>query len=344
MKISRRSFLKKQAAAACATVSLNTPFLRAQTPSPILGQGNFRYRIVPNWGVLGAETPVKNCHGLVVDREGHIILLTDHPANNVLIYEPSGKLAHKWTLSLPGAHGLSIVQEGQRQVLFLTCLSTHRVLKTSLGGEILQEWLAPKSHYPNPSDFKPSWTLHLPDGGFFTLDGYGQDYIARYASDGSLHSVFGGKEGGITHWGPHGGLIDPRSPQMPSLLIAMSDQQHLLQLSPKGEPLGTTPLPGGNPRQIRFLNQHFFVAHLADDWPKNRNSRGFLSVLNSQLQVVSNIAGTAPEYSDQGRLLPMKSQEPVFEHPHDVLPTPDGCLYVAQFNSGNTYPIKLEPA
>lgn len=338
MKISRRHFLKTQAAAALAA-----PFVKAEAASPVLGHGKFKYRVVPGWGVLGNDTPVKNCHGIAVSREGHVVLLTDHTSNNVLIYEPSGKLLHKWGTSLPGAHGLSLVQEGTREVLFLTCLSTHRVLKTTLDGQVLQEWRAPESRYPNPSDFKPSWTLHLKDGSFFTLDGYGKDYILRHSPDGSLHSVFGGQEGGIAHWGPHGGMTDPRFPDNPSLLIAMSDQQHLLQLSLEGAPQRTVPLPGGNPRQIRFLNNHFFVAHLADKWPKDRNSRGFVSVLDSEFRVVSNIGGSAPEYSETGTLLPMRSAEPVFQHPHDAAPAADGCLYVAQFSSGNTYPLKLEP-
>ena len=338
MKISRRTFLKTHAAAALAP-----GILRAQNAAPVLGQSNFKYRPVPGWGVLGADTPVKNCHGMVETQEGHIVLLTDHTSNNVLIYEPSGKLLHKWTASLPGAHGISIVQDATRQVLFLTCLATHRVLKTSLDGHILQEWRAPESKYPNPAEFKPSWTLHAPDGSFFVLDGYGRDYILRHRPDGTLHSIFGGLEGGISHWGPHGGMVDPRSPDNPGLLIAMSDQQHLLRISADGQNPSTTPLPGGNPRQIRFHNGHFFVAHLADNWPRDRQSRGFISVLDSNLHVVSNLGGTPPEYSKQGALQTMRALEPVFQHPHDVLPARDGCLYVAQFDSGATYPLKLEP-
>jgi peptidylamidoglycolate lyase len=137
--------------------------------------------------------------------------------------------------------------------------------------------------------------------------------------------------------------VDPRSPETPSLLIAMSDQQHLLQLSLDGLAPRRFPLPGGNPRQIRFQKNHFFVPHLADNWPKNRNSRGFVSVLDQEFRVVSNLGGTQPEYSKAGELLPMRAAEPVFQHPHDVLPAADGCVYVAQFASGNTYPVKLEP-
>jgi hypothetical protein len=38
----------------------------------------------------------------------------------------------------------------------------------------------------------------------------------------------------------------------------------------------------------------------------------------------------------------MKSTSDTFLHPHDLTIGKDGSLYVAQFLSGNTYPIKLE--
>jgi len=122
----------------------------------------------------------------------------------------------------------------------------------------------------------------------------------------------------------------------------MSDQQYLLRLSPQGKKFAQIDMPGGNPRQIRWHQGHFYVAHLADNWPKDRNSRGFLSVLAPDLQVVSNIAGTPPVYGDSGKLEPMKHKENVFMHPHDLIVDEDGSIYVAQYASGNTYPIKLE--
>ena len=62
----------------------------------LLGAEGLRYRVVPGWGVLDEKTPVKNCHGIVRDAEGHIILLTDHVANNVIVYDKRGKLVRKW--------------------------------------------------------------------------------------------------------------------------------------------------------------------------------------------------------------------------------------------------------
>ena len=122
----------------------------------------------------------------------------------------------------------------------------------------------------------------------------------------------------------------------------MSDQQYLLSLNLAGQKLAQVDLPGGNPRQIRRDGKNFFVAHLADNWPKDRASRGFLSVLDENFRVVSNIAGTAPNYDDAGKIQPMRHQENVFIHPHDLLVDDDGSIYVAQFASNQTYPIRLE--
>lgn len=312
-------------------------YLRAQ--GAVLGQGAFRYRVVPGWGVLDEKTPVKNCHGLARDAEGHIILLTDHVANNVIVYDKRGKLVSKWGTGFPGAHGLSLEREGSREVLYITDLVTHKVYKTTLDGQTLAEWGWPAEtgKYAREADYKPSWTLHAPDGRFFVLDGYGKDYILEYDAAGRFVRMFGGAEGGIVHWGPHGGMWDRGA-----MWIAMSDQQYLMRLDTDGTMLGRVDLPGGNPRQIRKHKDHYFVAHLADNWPKDRNSRGFVSVLDGAMRVVSNIGGRAPEYGGDGRLRPMGQQGDVFLHPHDLLVDEDESLYVAQFASGNTYPIKLE--
>jgi peptidylamidoglycolate lyase len=330
--LSRRACLSTLAAGVCAAAD-----------NRVLGQGQHRYRVVPGWGVLDAGTPVKNCHGLVRDAQGHIILLTDHVSNNVVVYDKRGRLISKWGKAFPGAHGLSIVAEGGREVLFITDLQKHTVTKTSLDGKVLDEWGWPAStgKYREEADYKPSWTLHMTDGTFFVLDGYGQDFIVRYDAQGKMTRIFGGAEGGIPHWGPHGGMLDIQR-KTPTLLIAMSDQQYLLRLSIDGEKLQQVELPGGNPRQIRLHKGRYYVAHLADNWPKDRDSRGFVSILDENLQVVSNIAGSSPEYTDDGKLRPMRHTEDVFLHPHDVVVDEDDSLYVAQFASGATYPIKLE--
>lgn len=333
---SRRSFLKSSA---CATTSLlvGAPHLCAKPT--LLGQGGFQYRVVPNWGVLDDNSPVNNCHGIVQDKEGHLILFTDHAKNNIIVYNRDGKLVHKWGTDYPGAHGLSIVTEGDREVLFLTDLKRHMVFKTTLDGEVLEKWGWPgkSGKYEKADQYRPSWTLHKDNGEFFVLDGYGKDYIQHFDASGKQINHFGGQEGGISHWGPHGGVFD-----QDSLLIAMSDQQYLMRLDTSGKELGRTPLPGGNPRQIHRDGDHYYVAHLADNWPVDRNSRGFITVLDKKLKAIANIGGTPPVYNGDGALQKMQQAGDIFRHPHDLVVDKEGSIYVAQFASGKTYPIKLE--
>jgi len=61
------------------------------------------------------------------------------------------------------------------------------------------------------------------------------------------------------------------------------------------------------------------VAHLADNWPADRASRGFVSILDSSLKVLANVGGTAPSYNEKDALLPMAHTGTVFQHPHDLL-------------------------
>ena len=346
--ITRRTLLRNALLAGAWYGAVGRSFAQVSSPE-VLGQGDFKYRVVPGWGVLDEKTPVNDCHGLARTDDGQIVLLTNHVANNVIFYDDAGKLAHKWTgPKFPGAHGLSLAPYRNKAALFVTDLNLHTVTRFALSGEQLGEWRLPANtgKYTKETEYRPSWTLHRADGEFYVLDGYGKDYILHYAADGSFKRLLGGPEGGIVHWGPHGGMIDtdprPGADSAETMLIAMSDQQYLLRLDLDGKKLAQTDLPGGNPRQIRRFGQHYVVAHLADNWPKDRSSRGFLSVLDHELRVVSNIAGSAPVYDSAGKLLPMKHTADVFLHPHDVLANPDGSLVVAQFASGKTYPLKLE--
>jgi hypothetical protein len=110
--------------------------------------------------------------------------------------DSSGKLLHKWGKEYPGAHGLSLVKEGEREVLYFTDLVLNKVFKATTTGEILDEWGFPEASgkYKEAKQYKPSWTLHHPEGGFYVLDGYGLDYISHYDAKGKYEGIIGGKE------------------------------------------------------------------------------------------------------------------------------------------------------
>lgn len=72
----------------------------------------------------------------------------------------------------------------------------------------------------------------------------------------------------------------------------------------------------------------------------NTNGSGFVTILDKNNKVISNIGGSKPLYQE-GKLTPMAQAEKIFVHPHDVCVDDDENLYVAQWNSGKVYPYKL---
>ena len=79
MTLSRRTLLKNALLAGAWYGAVGRAFAQVSSPE-VLGQGDFKYRVVPGWGVLDAQTPVNDCHGLArphgiwVDADGSVFV------------------------------------------------------------------------------------------------------------------------------------------------------------------------------------------------------------------------------------------------------------------------------
>ena len=96
----RRQFLKTTSVLGVGTTVLPSFYIKASKPKlgkDKLGHGDFQYKVHLDWGTLDSNKwPVKNCHEMVMDSKGGLIMVGDHTKNNILIYDKSGKLLDSW--------------------------------------------------------------------------------------------------------------------------------------------------------------------------------------------------------------------------------------------------------
>ncbi|RYY56288.1 MAG: 6-bladed beta-propeller [Chitinophagaceae bacterium] len=336
--MNRKKFLRSTAA--MGTGMLLFKDLYAGHKDPVYGHNGMRYRMNAGWGKLdNGKYPVKDCHEMVMDKKNRIILLGNETSNNVLVYDKSGKLLDSWGHNFPGGHGLTLADENDEQFLFITDTDTHQVFKTTMGGKILLTINAPRDLYSNAEAFKPTEVTVDTNGDFYVADGYGEQYILHYDSKGNLKSRFGGKGEGVEHLdNAHGITIDRRKAQ-PTILVTDRTRTCFKRFTLDGKYLEGIQLPGACVCRPVIRGNHLYAAVLRSP-DLSKEGSGFVTVLDKDNKVVSNIGGTEPVYTG-GVLQPMAQKEKIFVHPHDVCVDDDDNLYVAQWASGKVYPYKF---
>ena len=310
--------------------------------SPVYGHHKMTYTLNTEWGNLNpSQTPVNDCHEMVQDSKGRIVLLTNETKNNVIVYNTSGKLIESWGHQFPGAHGLTIQHNGKEDFLFITDTNTHQVFKTTMDGKILLTINAPKDipAYEKAEAFVPTETTVLDNGEFYIADGYGAQHILHYDEKGNLKNAFGGRGEGDSHFdNAHGICVDKRNGAT-TLLITDRTRNAFKRFSLDGKLLEVIHLPGACVCRPVIKGDHLYAAVLRSPSLDNEKS-GFITILDKNNKVVSNLGGSEPTYID-GVLQPMSQTDKILIHPHDVCVDNEGSIYVAQWASGKVYPFKF---
>ena len=336
----RSTFLSKSAVAA-AGLFITRDLFRQQA-SPIYGHNGMTYQLNTKWGVLNADkTPVNDCHEMIQDIKGRIILLTNETKNNVIIYNKSGKLIDSWGTQFPGAHGLTVQHTGKEDFLFITDTNTHQVYKTTIDGRILLTIDPPKDlpAYAKKEAFVPTETTVLDNGDFYIADGYGAQHILHYDEKGILKNAFGGRgEGDQFLDNAHGICVDKRNGTT-TLLITDRTRNAFKRFSLEGKLLEVIHLPGACVCRPVIKGDYLYAAVLRSP-DLNAEGSGFITILDKENKVVSNLGGCAPVY-ENNKLKPLYQTEKILFHPHDVCVDDEGSIYVAQWASGKVYPYKF---
>lgn len=348
-RYSRRSLLTSAATSVAAGLVPFGSTALASNPAPsasanddeVLGQSPFRYRAHRHWGLLQRATyPVKDCHGIAESRDGNIVLLTNDTHNNFIVYDKDGKFLSARENRFPWAHGLEIEDHQGEDRYWITdhdlqCVS----VCTSDGHELLRVGPgALASKYADLKQYHPTNSAVMPDGDMYISDGYGSSYVHHMDPKGRLISSFGGLGNTPANLNtPHAVWIDTRSGK-PSLLVCDRSNEMLKWFSLSGELQRIVPVPGAQPSNVALF------AGASDPRWKNHiaiaSLNGMILILNGDDRVVSVVGGEPPAYSD-GKLQPLQAFNYTFNHPHDVYVDASGALYVAQWWSNQTYPIKL---
>jgi len=336
----RRDFVKQASLVSGSFMIANG--LMAKDKGTVYGHGNMRFRMNSDWGKLNPEKhPVNDCHEMVQDAKGRIFLLTNETKNNILIYNKSGKLLTSWGHEFPGAHGLTLVDENGTQFLFITDTAKHQVYKATLDGRVLLTIDVPLETgvYTKAEQFVPTEVAVDTNGDFYIADGYGAQYVIHYDKEGKIKSFFGGRGEGDEHLdNAHGITIDRRSSNA-TLLVTDRTRNCFKRFSMDGKLLEVIKLPGACVCRPVIRGEYLYAAVLRSP-DLSKEETGFVTILDKENKVVSNIGGTEPIYKD-GKLQPMSQAEKIFKHPHDVCVDDDGNLYVAQWASGKVYPYKF---
>ncbi|MCU7552202.1 6-bladed beta-propeller [Chitinophagaceae bacterium LB-8] len=343
--MNRKQFIKQSSSAAAGMLFIPSMLRNQKMDDMILGHNNKRYRINTKWSQLSFEQyPVKDCHEMVQDKLGRIILLTNETKNNVIIYDKSGKLITTWGHEYPGAHGLTLFNENGDDVLFICDNSRHQVSKTTVDGRVLMTLDYPKEIglYTKAEEYVPTETAIARNGDIYVTDGYGKDFIIQYDYKGNYIRHFGGRGDGDKYlMNAHGICVDYRDKNRPCLVVSSRQQNAFKRFTLDGVYIDTIPLPGAWVCRPVIKGEYLYAAVLQTQARQGEQS-GFVTILDKNFNVVSNLAGSQPKYTNN---TPdeMYQTIKVFQYPHDVCIDDEENLYVAQWNSGHVYPYKLQP-
>ncbi|MFG0259764.1 MAG: hypothetical protein ACF8LK_05355, partial [Phycisphaerales bacterium JB041] len=212
----------------------------------VLGEGDYQYECVHDWGQLPGHIRYGNTHGVCEDSQGriyikHTVHATSDSADAIVVFDADGKFVRSWGAEFRGgAHGLHLQKEPDGEFLYLCDPNRHLVVKTTLEGEDVFRLGVPEESglYHNEGEYRPTNIAVAPNGDFYVGDGYGKSWIHQYGRDGGYIRSFGGPGNQLGQVScPHGLMVDTRHAE-PELIVADRSNNRIHRFDLQGRVLG----------------------------------------------------------------------------------------------------------
>ena len=257
--------------------------------------------------------------GIAVLNNGDVVVCAQS-SDGIMKYGPTGRLKKKWgDQRFIGAHGLTKVDEGGKEFLWLVDCESAECVKFDTNGKIVETPKKPKS----PGKYLPTWSAVGPDGKLWITDGLGSSLI--HAFDGKKWCLqLTGEEGAGRFSEPHAIAFSPAG----ELWIADSQNKRIAVYDADGKYLRHSDDVARMPQSIAFHKKHAYVADL---------HTGIRVIDQKSLEKVADLGANDGIHETDGwpnlqrttRVAPGK-----FNSPHDVAVDADGNVYVAEWIIG----------
>jgi len=321
--LTRRRFLRAMGLAGAAA-ALGGSRAWAQD-SIILGEGRHRYEWVRGWLKLPDGVKLGSTHGCVaVDAKDRIFFNTDS-AHAVIITDQDGHYLSSWGKQFGGSHGMTIVKEGDKEVLWLCSLGRSEVVKCTLDGEVLLTIPFPEKAgiYSSKGEYKPTSVTVAPSGDVYVGDGYGKHWVHQWNPKGEYIRSWNGEKGKAGKFNtPHGVQVDLRGPE-PRLMVADRGNGRLQIFTLEGDYVDVVKEGLRMPCKIYIRGEDAIVPDL----------KGRITILDKHNKLVAHLGENSQEGLRGKFDVPVEQwKDGEFTAPHGAAWDSKGNAYVEDWN------------
>jgi hypothetical protein len=321
-----------------ALTSLTGTESEAQAPSnlsstteaaPFTGNGEWTYRVVPDWGRLPAGRSFGGTHGgIATDKAGHVYISTQSKTG-ILVYNPDGKLLRTMATEYPEVHSIHYVEENGVEYFYTTVQKgTPRenwlFVKMKTDGTVVQKITAPpEAGFKSANEWRLTAAVPGPDGSIFIANGYGDSRIFRFDNKGEYRTSYAGKGSADGLFDcSHGLAVDTRYDQ-PLLLVCDRENRRLCHFDFDGRFVRTITSHLRRPCQVSFYGDYAVISEL----------EGRVTILDKDNTPVAFL-GDNPHKSQWAnyRLPPREIAATTFSAAHGCHVDQNANIYVSDWN------------